>query len=35
MTRLHRLAARLALLALVLASATATAAKPRASFNHH
>ena len=34
MTRLHRLAALLALLALVLAPASAIAAKPRASFNH-
>ena len=34
MTRLARLAALLALLALVLAPATALAAKPRASFNH-
>jgi cytochrome c-type biogenesis protein CcmH len=34
MTRLHRLAALLALVALVLAPASAIAAKPRASFNH-
>jgi cytochrome c-type biogenesis protein CcmH len=34
MTRFARLAALLALLALVLAPATAVAAKPRASFNH-
>ena len=34
MTRLVRLAALLALLALVLAPASALAAKPRASFNH-
>ena len=34
MTRFARVAALLALLALVLAPATAVAAKPRASFNH-
>jgi cytochrome c-type biogenesis protein CcmH len=34
MTRLHRLAALLAVLALTLVPATATAAPPRASFNH-
>jgi cytochrome c-type biogenesis protein CcmH len=34
MTHLHRLAALLALLALVWAPASAMAAKPRASFNH-